>query len=546
MKQTMVAEATSLNVGARAGRKSELLTTLVLAFVSLWLLAAVDKLLALYYMHASVRSGVWATVPILGALLFSFLFSRTRYSDFVPLLRFAFKSSALGLLVYLIVEPPDFTVAYYGEAVGRAQYVLLAYFLAVALGVASLFLPSFVVPVAFYILSTRFLVESISGLTMSTLDIRYMIDMVLYLALFAIPAVVIGPSIHPYFRDHSRQIELTFVAFGLHLGNYFWSGMAKLLVGPHLWTWVFENRTFNTIPYSIENGTLPIGHLPWLVDFAHGAMQSLVIPLNLSIAGFQLLAIVAIFRMSWLKIASLYYDLLHLGIWLFGGLFFWPWIWNNFTILLAARAERSPIHWPAKLACLLTILLGYPALGLHQSAWLGWFDVTDARQTYFEAVAKDGHVARVPSSFFLSHSYSVSHGYMDTAPHQGQYAHTWWGSASYDRHRSSGTCPEPEQVPPDSLETNEKRTARLNQVGRFIRAHHAKMEGREEAFGKGSFYFRSHHHPSNPYLFRAFDQLSLNDIVGYNLVVESVCHRMKDGNVEKTVVGRLVEYFDVK
>jgi hypothetical protein len=136
---------------------------------------------------------------------------------------------------------------------------------------------------------------------------------------------------------------------------------------------------------------------------------------------------------------------------------------------------------------------------------------------------------------------------MDTVPHYGQYAHTWWQSDySYERHLTSGTCPAPEEVAPNTLETDEQKASRLDSVGHFIRAHHAKMKVREELLGRNSFYFRSHHHPSNPYLFLDFNQLNMNEVAGYNLVVESVCHRMNRGKVEKTSVGRLVEYFDVQ
>ena len=527
-----------------------MVVTVLLACVSLWLLSTVKRLLEAWYAHVSGFSDhaiAWAMIPIAAATAFSITFYKTQYSDFLPLMRISLRSSAVGLLVYLLVEPPDFTTAF-EHAAGRGQYVQLGYFLAVTLGALSVVRPSFQLPVAFYILSTRLLVESISGLAMSTLDIRYMLDMAVYLALFAIPAVAIGPRMHDYFCSPERQTEIAFVAFGLHLGNYFWSGIAKLLVGPRLWTWVLENKTYNTIPYALEKGTLPIGHIPWLVEFSHQGMQWLQTPLNAAIAGFQVFAIVCVFRMIWLKLASLLYDLLHLGIWLFGGLFFWPWVWNNFTILLAARGERGTIPLSAKVACVLTILLGYPAFKLQEFAWLGWFDVVDVRQTYFQALTRDGRALRVPTSFFLSHSYSVSHGYMDTVPHEGHYADTSsWGSArSYKRLLTSGTCPNPEPVAPETLETSEGKTARLDRVGAFVRAHHQKMKAREQLLGKTSYYWRAHHHPSNPFLFHNFNDLSVNDIIAYNLVVESDCLRLRDGKTEKTVVARLVERFDVE
>jgi hypothetical protein len=529
-----------------ACRKHELIVSLLLAFISLWLLATANRIIIIYFGHASLRNGIWASVPLGAACLFATLFSRVRYNDFVPLLRLSLKSSALGLLAYLILEPPDFTVAF-SDAESRAKYIRIAYFVSIALSGLSVRVPAFTAPAAVYILSTRYLVESISGWRAPNLDIGYMLDMALYLALFAVPTIAIGPKVHPFFKDDARQSELTCVAFGLHLGNYFWSGIAKLLVGPHLWTWILENRTFNSIPWAIEYGMSPIGHMPHVVSFVSDTLQVFVVPLNLSIVLFQLFAIVCVFRMSWLKLASLFYDFLHLGIWLFSGLFFWPWVWNNFTILLAARAERSPLGLSAKLACVITILLGYPSLPFHQAAWLAWFDVLDARDTYFEAVTKDGRAIRVPAAFFLGHGYSEGAGYMDTIPHQGQYDFTFWGSTySYDRQLSSGTCPPPPSVAKGTLESPEQRAARLSRIALFIQAHHSKMLSRELIFGKDSYYFRSNHYLSNPYLFDEFNKLSVNEIVSYNLVADSICLSLIDGTLRKRSVAHLVESFNVR
>src|SRR5262249_17954174 len=162
------------------------------------------------------------------------------------------------------------------------------YSAALAASAVSVAIPSFIAPAALYIISTRYLVEHISGLGMSTLDIRYMLDMALYLSLFGILVVHIGPKVHSYFADQLRQTEVAFVAIGLHLANYFWSAIAKLTIGPHLWTWVLENHTYNSIPYTIVKGTLPIGQFPWLVQTAYDLMKFTVVPLNIAIVGFQL------------------------------------------------------------------------------------------------------------------------------------------------------------------------------------------------------------------------------------------------------------------
>ena len=503
-------------VGSRSRAMAEMATSLLLVVVSLWLLARLNDFTAIYFHR---YNGYGAPFPLFVSTAFAACFARERYEAFIPLLRLALRSSACGLLAYLILEPPDFTLANQ-SAVRAFGYVRYGYPFALILAAVSIFRPSFIIPSALYIYSTRHLVEHIANLKMSTLDIQYMLDMALFLAIFGVILLGLCRRVDPLFNSEQPQQEITYVAFGLHLGNYFWSGVAKLLVGPYPWTWIIGNQTFNTIPYAIVNGTLPIGHLPLLIAAVYAVMQFAVRPLNVAIVGFQLFAILSPLRLLWLKVASIFYDLLHIGIWLLGGLFFWPWVWNNLTILVAARAQASPVSLTAKLACVLTILLGFPALPFYKAAWLGWFDVVDARQTYFEAVTKQGQKARVPTSFFLSHGYSVSHGYMDTAEHPGHFGFTFWGSASYERLLTSGKCV-PAIIPISAAETEESKRVRLEKVGAFIRAHHAKMKDRHSWFGDHSYYYsRFHHHPSNPFLFGPFNALDLRDVVAYNLVVE--------------------------
>ena len=323
-------------------------------------------------------------------------------------------------------------------------------------------------------------------------------------------------------------------------------GVAKLLVGPFFWTWPLENQTQNLIPYSIDKGTMPFGHIPWLVDYAYFLAGMFVVPLNLAIVGFQLFAIVCVLRVSWLKIATLFYDLMHIGIYVLGGLLFWPWIWNNFTILVATNSLRNGISRSAKAACILTILMGNPLVEIYKSARLAWFDVADARQIYFEAVTDSGNV-RVPASFFLMSFIwcfaRLRRCLAALGPLRAQHLECGpiLRAATHFGHLPGS--PTGKVV---GEETPEQRAVRLEKIGRFIRAHHTKMLGRAETFGPFNYYLRLHHHPSNPYLFGEFSDLNLKDVHAYNLVLESACYQLHDGRFTKKVVGRTVDRFDVQ
>lgn len=527
----------------RPALQAKALYVIALTVGSLLAVAGFNVLVKEFYKSAAPHSLAVALVPIVATTALALAFLHVRSSDFTPLLRVALRSSSIGLLAYLIVERPDFTLA--ADAyVGDAAYIGLAYYIVLPLAAASVVWPAFNIPVAIYIISAGYLITPISGIGSSTLDIRYMVDMAVYLTIFPIGLQFLARR--GQIADTAPHQEvITFISFGLHLGNYFWSGVAKAVAGPFPWTWPIENRTENLIPYAIDKGTLPFGHTPWLVDYVYSFLGPLVVPMNFAIIGFQLFAIVCVLRVSWLKIATTFYDMMHIGIYVLGGLLFWPWIWNNFTILIATSRLRDGISRPAKAACILTILLGNPLVELYKSARLGWFDVADARQSYFEAVTSHGNV-RVPASFFLSHSYGVSLGYVDAKAHSGHYGHSNWNAArDYGRQLTSGSCPAPE-AHVKGEETAEERAQRLDRIGRFIRAHYAKMLDRADQYGPHSYYFRLHHHPSNPYMFQPFGELDLKDVQAFNLVLESACYQLNDGHIAKRVVARTVERFDVR
>jgi hypothetical protein len=523
-----------------------------LGFVAVTLVALAvfnDQLVKFYWAPDKWR----LMLPFAGAVAGASLFVSVRYADFNDLLSASLRASAAGLLVMLLLERPDYTLANPDTAALAAAYIEHGYVLALACALVGLIRPAFVIPAAIYILSARHLVAAVSTLPMSFLDIRYMVDMALYLAVFGLFVVTLGPRLHGWMGAPARQNEIVGAAFGLHLANYFWSGVAKVVIGPTPWYWIFENKTYNQLPHTIEGGLLPLGGVPWLSQLAYDGLQLGHVPLNAAILIFQLFAIVCVLRANWLKLASVLYDCLHLGIYVFGGLFFWPWIWNNLTILWATGATKGELSLHTKVACLAAIVLGAPALKLNEAAWLAWFDVADARQVYFEAVTKDGRAVKAPSAFFLSHSYSVSHAYMGAYSAPGQYPYTMLASShSVDRNELSGKCVAPGQLPStvqeesgDQPETPQQRAERQASLSRFLSAHHQKMLAREAKLGPGSYYLHLHHHPSNPFLYPEFNRLSLHDVVGYRLVLESACHSLEDGRVTKKVWARSSEFFNV-
>jgi hypothetical protein len=421
--------------------------------------------------------------------------------------------------------------------------------------------PSFAIPVAYYAISIKHLATAISYFPISMLDIRYVVDSAMFGAgmmcvIFVIDQGVgrrtmpglVTPNFRTFWTSNREDFgnAAAMMAIGFHLGNYFWSGLAKVSLNGGPLSWILENPTQNGIINAFEKGSLPSAAWPWLTDLLYRGLGDGVVVMNTAVVMAQLAAIVLVFRVRWLLWLTYFYDLFHIGIYMFGGLFFWPWVWNNLAIVAALRRYRDrPLGIAPKLAAVAGILLG----GSHMfadSARLAWYEVTDIRSTYFEAETPAGARVRVPSSFFMTHSYAVSHGELDVAPAAGHYGVTLWGSSQrYQRLMDDGKCLVPAGAgAPAALDAEE--TEQLRRVRAFVKAHHAQMLEREERYGPLNFYLRAHHHPSNPLLYAAFNGLDLKGVKRYFVVTESVCLRLDKGTLVRTVLNHTEYPIDVR
>ena len=481
------------------------------------------------------------------------------YRNFPLLFSRLTRSTAIGVLLYLLIEPPDYTLVNENYT-ALTTYVDYGYWLAVSTGVVSLFRPSFLFPVAFYSISTRYLALRISGYDAPVLDMVYMIEMGQFLSLSAcvISALQFAKQ---YAGKRAKILEifdvrllllcLAFIAIGFHLGNYFWSGRQKLSLGPHFWTWVFENPTQNMMLVFLTKGALPFGAFPTITQQLFDGFAFAVVFSNLFVIISQLFAIVAPLRVRWLFMACLTYDLLHIGIYIIAGLLFWPWIWNNASIMVSIRGYRDQeIGWLPKFCCIVAIILG--GSGNSRLAWLGggnsarlaWFDTADVKAYTFQAESPDHKWVNVPSSFFLSHSYRVFLGFdFDMGLNKGHYQPSSLSAISdYARLKTSGLCPAP---PLAFDEPPEKQEAVRERLEAFLSAHLDKMRRRAAEYGKYNFYFRLDTLPSNPWLFSEFNRIDLRQIGKLRLLTQSVCLRLVNGVVEEREIRRDETEFDV-
>lgn len=492
-----------------------------------------------------------AWIVFVAAIALAVAFYRVEYRHAAGPLATITRGCAMAVVVFLVIEAPVLTLVNADNA-NAAAYVEHAWIPALALGILGAWRkPAFAIPAAFYTISVKHLANDISYFYVSSLDMRYVVDSAMFgagmiCAVFLIDRgvarrgvpVFSTPAFGAYWQRRRGDAinAAAMMAIGFHLANYFWSGVAKVELDGGPLTWVLENPTQNGIHNAIEKGSLPSAAWPWLTDIVYRLLGEGVLLLNVAVVVAQLAAVLLIFRIRWLLWLTYFYDLFHIGIYVFGGLFFWPWVWNNLAIVAALRHYRErPLGLTPKLAALAGILFGaWPQLG--DAARLAWYEVTDIRSAHIEAETSDGTRIPVPPSFFMTHSYGVTHGIFDIAPAAGHYTFTLWGSAhSYQRLKDDGQCLTP-AAGGASAAAHAAVADRRRRVRAFIEAHHAQMLERAERYGHLNFYFRVHHHPSNPLLFGDFNALDLKTVKRYVAVTESVCLRLVDGALKRTVL----------
>jgi len=470
-----------------------------------------------------------------------------RISDVEPTIRNVVRFFSFLLLFYLIVERPDFTLVH-EDGQSLIVFVNVSYFLALALALLSAWRPSFLLYVSLYLVMTRAAADEISGYILSTLDIRSMMQMAGFYSVVAVTSVgAFGlnrlgdgwKNVKPYI-----PANLLFAGFAIHFQFYFWSGIGKLTLDPYPWTWIFENPTEVHILGGLMNGLTPVATFPAVAQAIYDLYEQTAVFGNIAVVIVQCGAIFAVLRLFLMRFLVVVYDIFHVMLYLTFGLFFWPWLFNNAAVLVGLHGKtEKDVGLAPRLTFVFVVLLGlFPFLG--NASRLAWFDYTEIKHSRLEVQLRDGETwIKVPVSFFMSHSYAISHAYYARAAEEGHYPPRE-GGGGVERARLAGSCP-PIQ-PLNRYEAAEDRAARLHVLESFVRAHHAKMIQRAETFGHINFYFRSHHHPSNPLVYEEFNAIDLRDVVRYRVLTRSICPALVDAVYTETILAESSHEFDVE
>lgn len=441
-------------------------------------------------------------------------------------LRVFFRIVALVPIIFFVFATPEFT-GIDSRSTGSA-FEIIRYF-GLATGLLSLWRPSFLSASLYALVLTDQIAAVAGGLPVSETDMLPTIETTSVL-LFALTAArwisltkrtfgtqlreVFGGSVTDPALRMPFQEALLILVTAVHLANYYYSGHTKLVLSGGPTNWLLHNPTGVLMENAWDMGFLPIAQWKPLADFILLVATRFTPAVNAFVLGIQLLAFVALFRRRWLIAALLSYDMMHIGIFLLSGIFFWKWIALNTAFVAAlTRARMSEISGRIAIAA---VVCGALAPLMFFVARLGWYDTREVSNSYAVAITNDGKEFAVPSNYFLA--LSLGFAQMDfgqTQPGTSPATSTWGATVSDDIMRQANKC----QAPVGG-EGSPERLANLERVLRMVHETAVAAGGADGVFNYNIY---PHHVWSNLFSDTAFLHLDKRKIVAYRWVEEVLC-----------------------
>ena len=445
------------------------------------------------------------------------------------------------------------TAAHEALAISIGPAMRIGVVLAALFGALSIWRPSFAVLPFVVVTLHKDLTRSLSGATnMGSSDYLPLVEVGFFLAVGLCALAFMRRSMLRL-GGRGRVLDpawagalLLAVAIGAHLGNYFMSGVAKVGLDGGPLSWVLENPTASLMLAGYNLGTAPLAAFPAIFDALHATLDALEIPLNVATLAAQVLCFLAFLHRRALIGFALFFDAMHIAIFLLTGAMFVTWIVLN-SLIVAAVVRTPPSFFRPSviLTGMIVTVLG------HQVFWnaeLGWYDGRQVRHAYFTAIDADGEEHRVPHSFFRESSYLLlgrQFGYKEHTRPSSHVPTSSWGqigihispSAEYgltnrevmERARQC-TAPAPNAGPDVDYDEDA--------VAAFIRGQHRRALTYREAGRTNRYHAYPHHHLAMPYLFRGFDALDPAAVVAYRYVVETVCLDATPEGLDRQVLLR--------
>lgn len=499
--------------------------------------------------RAPLRQGL-----ILAAVLA--VLAPVRARDVAAPLRILHRTILLLFTGFVLISYPTLSDAYYAESAWTETLIRHGRWLAVAAGVLGWWRPGFGLVPVIYVAWKKEHLENLYGFNLNATDYHIVMELMVFICLAigvvaAVEAVTRRLSGRDGGRAGVRSLgEGAFMAaLAIHMANYFYSAVAKItLPGAGPFTWIMENETVNIMMATIVTGLGPLATDPAIAAAALSAMAGGQVVSNAITLGAQLAAVLCVLRTRWALVATLAYDVMHLGIFLTTGILFWKWMMVNVGLVIALRlmiaqqgSARGP-PWPLSVMAVGVLVLSPLVFRI---AELGWFDGRALNRPSVQAILEDGREVPVPTNFFLEGATQLAKAAIGF-PFPGHFDRIGVFGKALDGApgmRAARTCDLPVAAT-SGLDAVFRDNPRL---GAFFRRHHDYALSRAGPDGRIRYNLFPHHNWSNPVRYAAFDRVDLRDVVAYRYAIDSICLNLdEDGAIEEKLMLRGTHVIEVR
>ncbi len=165
------------------------------------------------------------------------------------------------------------------------------------------------------------------------------------------------------------------LAIALHTSNYFIPGIAKIEISPNGWEWAFFNNLNNLFISSYANGWLNFLDENLIIKIAH-LLDNIEVVIMLATIIIQIGALFLLYSRKISVIFFIAFELLHIGILIAAGLFFFSWIIVNlgFIYLVKNLPKESLAFLYSKNTFKIFIIVVLFSSLYYKPVPLGWWD----------------------------------------------------------------------------------------------------------------------------------------------------------------------------
>ena|GEM_PF-2535442 len=473
--------------------------------------------------QVGIHNPSWMIFVLIFSTAYSIILLGFRYSEVSEEMKIIIRSLSICCTLYIIFSHP----AYLPPNSIYFKTILEFYFyITIAAGIISFWRPSFSLLPFVYIPILKTAIEYLSKIPISKTDYAVVVETGMFslLAISTIwilkqsvgylPALKLSKSFA--FDKQKLGNFILFILISIHFSNYFYAGYAKLMLdGPFL-SWL-SNETYNIMYQSLLIKTVPLQQSDWAKEKLAWLLEFLCLPSNLLVLILQITTPLALIHRKAILLYTVFFDFMHVFIFLSTGIFFWKWIILN-TIIIICLRERSIKNIPPSLSVLgVIICVGAPKIFYIPE--LGWYDTREGNATYFKAVLQDDRVVTLPSNYFRNYSITLAQQRLFLSSFSHKDVNSLGASLSWEKYKDTYDC---NVLTVQPLKIHERNEA-LVKLTDFIQNYHEFALTLANQNGRYFYDFFPHHVWSNPYLFSKASNIDIRNIRAYIYTVMGYC-----------------------